>query len=153
MKRVHANVVVNVHPRQSVEDIAGWVQRTYDFFHPRVKAKVSHEPDASALLGDLQMNVRRYTLTVEIDVPENLSKADVVESIQKFYTYQHPSLEAVVTLDGSFVDGFALLGIAPEDEPLPADGLALLEDPVPDIPPDGLALLEDPAPPGAELLN
>lgn len=144
MKRVHAHIVVNVTPRQTTDDVVDWVQRTYDFYHPRWQAALSH--DDSAALLEQHVSVRRVKLLLEINVDDTMSPGETRDSVQRFYDYQHPALEAVATVDGSFVDGFSLLGESEE----PVNGLALLGE---DISPALLALLGDGEPPGFELLN
>lgn len=148
MKRVRANIIVNVSPKDSVERIANWVSKTFRFYRPDCAVEVSFEPDVLSLLGDVSPTVRRYSLLLDINVDESWAQhfhGSVKNSIQKHFDYLHAPLEPVVTMDSSYVDGFSLLGDTEEV----VDGMSLLDD----SPPDGFALLGEETPPGADLLS
>lgn len=152
MKRFHASVQINVAPHESVVAIAAWVEQEWKFFHPAVAPAIVSEDDGMALLERPQY-VRRSKLGVDVNLDEDREKhfhGSVKESIQKHFDYMHPQLEAVVVVDSSFTDGFALLGET--DEPA-SNGWDLLGETPPDIPPDLLALLDTGEPPGADLLS
>lgn len=88
--------------------------------------------------------LRRVRLTLDINVLPHQNVADVVSWVNKFFTYFHPNLEAMLTAKPVTMDGTVI-------EHVPSAEELLGEDPA--IPDEIARLLGDEIPPGLDLLK